>query len=60
MVGVGEGAGIVWLGMGIAMWWCWTDFGGRFANMEALREIHRVLKPAGVLGLVWNIEDCAW
>lgn len=30
----------------------------RFANKEALKELHRVLKPAGVLGLIWNIEDC--
>jgi hypothetical protein len=30
----------------------------RFANMYALREIHRVLQPTGVLGLIWNIEDC--
>ena len=30
----------------------------RFANKEALQEIHRVLKPNGVLGLVWNIDDC--
>ncbi|MCJ1477947.1 hypothetical protein MMC13_006622 [Lambiella insularis] len=29
----------------------------RFANEEALREIHRVLKPCGTLGLIWNIED---
>lgn len=28
-----------------------------FANMDALKEIHRVLKPHGVLGLVWNSED---
>ena len=25
--------------------------------MDALKEIHRVLQPHGVLGLVWNIED---
>lgn len=25
--------------------------------MDALTEIHRVLKPHGVLGLVWNVED---
>ena len=30
----------------------------RFANMPALREIHRTLTPGGVLGLIWNIEDC--
>jgi SAM-dependent methyltransferase len=28
-----------------------------FATSEALREIHRVLKPGGALGLVWNIRD---
>ncbi|CZT17993.1 uncharacterized protein RCC_03832 [Ramularia collo-cygni] len=28
-----------------------------FANLDSFREIHRVLKPHGVLGLVWNIED---
>ena len=28
-----------------------------FATSEALREIHRVLKPGGKLGLVWNIRD---
>lgn len=29
-----------------------------FANEDSLREIHRVLKPDGCLGLIWNIEDC--
>jgi SAM-dependent methyltransferase len=28
-----------------------------FANAEALAEIHRVLKPGGKLGLVWNMRD---
>ncbi|MCJ1406737.1 hypothetical protein MMC19_000805 [Ptychographa xylographoides] len=28
-----------------------------FANAEALQEIYRVLKPGGILGLIWNIED---
>ncbi|KAK6212853.1 methyltransferase [Colletotrichum tabaci] len=28
-----------------------------FATPESLKEIHRVLKPTAVLGLIWNIED---
>ena len=28
-----------------------------FATNEALDEIHRVLKPGGFLGLVWNVRD---
>ncbi|TDZ34890.1 putative methyltransferase-like [Colletotrichum sidae] len=28
-----------------------------FANEDALKEIHRILKPTAVLGLIWNIED---
>lgn len=33
-----------------------------FANGQALGEMHRVLKPAGRLGLVWNVRDesCDW
>ena len=31
----------------------------RFANMEALEEIYRVLIPGGVFGMIWNIEDCS-
>jgi hypothetical protein len=26
--------------------------------MESLKEIARVLQPTGVLGGIWNIEDC--
>src|SRR5664279_4003391 len=28
-----------------------------FANKSALREIHRVLRADGMLGLVWNVRD---
>ncbi|EPX73767.1 methyltransferase [Schizosaccharomyces octosporus yFS286] len=28
-----------------------------FANAKALKEMHRVLKPKGALGLVWNVRD---
>jgi len=28
-----------------------------FATKETLKELHRVLKPHGALGLIWNIED---
>ncbi|OQS00292.1 hypothetical protein THRCLA_06057 [Thraustotheca clavata] len=28
-----------------------------FDNREALLEFHRVLKPTGTLGLIWNMED---
>ena len=33
-----------------------------FANPAALAEIHRVLKPGGRLGLIWNVRDesVAW
>jgi ubiquinone/menaquinone biosynthesis C-methylase UbiE len=30
-----------------------------FAGPVALEEIHRVLKPAGKLGLVWNVRDAS-
>lgn len=32
--------------------------GYRFANLEAVKEIHRVLKPHGTLALIWNLENC--
>jgi len=28
-----------------------------FANAESLAEIRRILKPGGVLGLIWNVRD---
>ena len=28
-----------------------------FANPAALAEMHRVLRPGGVLGLIWNVRD---
>lgn len=28
-----------------------------FATKDVLKELHRVLKPHGALGLLWNIED---
>lgn len=28
-----------------------------FASAQTLAEIHRVLKPGGVLGLIWNVRD---
>ncbi|KAH8703799.1 putative 2-heptaprenyl-1,4-naphthoquinone methyltransferase [Talaromyces proteolyticus] len=28
-----------------------------FANVESLKEIRRVLKPNGVLGLIWHVDD---
>ena len=30
----------------------------RFATDEALKEIHRVLAPNAILGVIWNIEEC--
>ena len=30
-----------------------------FASKEALAEIHRLLKPGGVLGLIWNVRDAS-
>lgn len=27
------------------------------ANMDTLRELHRILKPTAVLGMIWNVED---
>lgn len=26
--------------------------------MDALNDIHRILKPGGRLGLIWNIDEC--
>jgi len=33
-----------------------------FASMEAVEEIRRVLKPGGIMALVWNVRDetCDW
>ncbi|KAI1818487.1 S-adenosyl-L-methionine-dependent methyltransferase [Poronia punctata] len=28
-----------------------------FSSSEALKEIHRVLRPGAVLGMIWNIDD---
>ncbi|KAI8611617.1 S-adenosyl-L-methionine-dependent methyltransferase [Chytriomyces sp. MP71] len=28
-----------------------------FADLASLKEMNRVLKPGGVLGLIWNVED---
>lgn len=28
-----------------------------FADLDSLREIHRVLRPHGALGLVWNVDS---
>ncbi|KAI1112498.1 S-adenosyl-L-methionine-dependent methyltransferase [Nemania sp. NC0429] len=28
-----------------------------FATPEALKEIHRVLRPGAVLGMIWNVDD---
>jgi ubiquinone/menaquinone biosynthesis C-methylase UbiE len=30
-----------------------------FADRDSLKEISRVLKPGGKLGLIWNYDDCA-
>lgn len=30
----------------------------RFATEASLAEIHRVLKPGGTVGMIWNVEDC--
>lgn len=30
----------------------------RFATRETIEEVHRVLRPGGGFGVIWNIEDC--
>ncbi|WP_407316124.1 class I SAM-dependent methyltransferase [Pseudomonas sp. nanlin1] len=30
-----------------------------FANVQAMAQIHRVLKPSGRLGLIWNLRDAS-
>lgn len=36
-----------------------ANLGGlRFATEDALTELHRVIKPAGVLGMIWNVDSC--
>lgn len=37
-----------------------TNMTFRFANRDALEEIHRVLKPGGYFGVIWNAEDCKY
>jgi hypothetical protein len=32
----------------------------RFATRDALKEIHRVLRPGATFGMIWNIEDCTF
>lgn len=32
----------------------------RFATDQVLGEIHRVLRPGGVFGMIWNIDDCEY
>jgi ubiquinone/menaquinone biosynthesis C-methylase UbiE len=32
----------------------------RFATLESLREIRRVLKPNGYLALIWHVDDCKY
>ncbi|KAI9755138.1 MAG: Proteasome subunit beta type-1 [Chaenotheca gracillima] len=29
-----------------------------FSNEASLKEIHRALRPGGIFGMIWNIEDC--
>lgn len=30
----------------------------RFATDETLKEVHRILAPNAVFGMIWNIEEC--
>lgn len=32
----------------------------RFANLESLKEIRRVLKPNGYFVMIWHVEDCQY
>jgi len=50
----------LFIGISRLMWWkgeLALTF-SRFANINALQEIYRVLQPTGRLGMIWNIEDC--
>ncbi|OAA53765.1 methyltransferase type 11 [Niveomyces insectorum RCEF 264] len=38
-------------------WWVRMCRGEKFASMESLKEVHRILKPGALVGLIWNIDD---